>query len=140
MPISGYRTVVDNLVRLHEVGTGALGPDRAVNLPALEMTPPEMTQALLTAADRPLGPVRYHLDPAVVAVFRGWPQHWSSERANALGPSATPAPRPLSGPIWPTSPARTVPAERRNLDDRRRDDIARHEHSTRGDRQWGRAI
>ncbi len=36
VPISGYRTVVDNLVRLHEVGAQALGHDRAVNLPALE--------------------------------------------------------------------------------------------------------
>lgn len=85
IPIAGYRTVVDNLVRLHEVDGAALGPDRALNLPALDVTPREMAAALRRAADRPLGEIRCEIDPVVSAFFRGWARHSSFARATALG-------------------------------------------------------
>jgi nucleoside-diphosphate-sugar epimerase len=90
VPVSGYRTVIDNLVRLHELHPDALGPDRALNLPGLELTAQEMTDGLRQfaesqLADRRLGPVHARPDPAIIAIFRGWAQHSSFERATALG-------------------------------------------------------
>jgi nucleoside-diphosphate-sugar epimerase len=85
LPIAGYRTVVDNLVRLHEVDGAALGPDRAVNLPALDATPRQMTAALRRVADRPLGEIRVEIDPVISAFFQGWARHSSFARAAALG-------------------------------------------------------
>ena len=57
VPIAGYRTVVDNLVRLHEVDHDALGLDRALNLPALELTAQQMIDGLSAAVPASLGPV-----------------------------------------------------------------------------------
>jgi nucleoside-diphosphate-sugar epimerase len=85
LPIAGYNTVVDNLIRLHEMDGTALGPDRAVNLPALDVTPRQMVAALERVAGRPLGEIRCQIDPAVSAFFRGWARHSSFDRATALG-------------------------------------------------------
>ena len=85
VPLSGYRTLVDNLVRLHEVDGRALGDDRAVNLPALAVTVEEMTDALRRTADRPLGPIVVRPDPAIVAIYRSWAQRSSFGRATDLG-------------------------------------------------------
>jgi D-erythronate 2-dehydrogenase len=85
VPITGYRTVVENLIRLHEVDGALLGSDRALNLPALDPTPEEMSAALSRASDRPLGTISYEIDPAISAFFRGWAQHSSFGRAEALG-------------------------------------------------------
>jgi nucleoside-diphosphate-sugar epimerase len=90
IPIAGYRTVVDNLIRLHEVDGAALGPDRALNLPALDVTPRQMAAALRRVAahrvaGRPLGGIRSEIDPVVSAFFAGWARHSSFTRATALG-------------------------------------------------------
>jgi D-erythronate 2-dehydrogenase len=85
VPIAGYRTVVENLVRLHEVDCGALGPDRAVNLPSLELTAKEMIEGLSAAVRGPLGPVDFSPDPAVETIFATWAQHASADRAVGLG-------------------------------------------------------
>ena len=85
VPIAGYRTVIENLVRLHEVSPDALGADRALNLPSIELTAQEMIDALRRVADRPLGPVSFSPDPLVETIFRTWAQHASFERATRLG-------------------------------------------------------
>jgi nucleoside-diphosphate-sugar epimerase len=85
IPIAGYRTVVENLILLHEVDGEALGADRALNLPALAVTAREMAAALRRAADRQLGAIRSEVDPVVSSFFRGWAQHSSFDKAAALG-------------------------------------------------------
>jgi D-erythronate 2-dehydrogenase len=85
VPIAGYRTVIENLIRLHEVDGARIGSDRALNLPALDPTPRQMSAALSRASDRPLGTISYEIDPLVSAFFRGWAQHSSFGRAEALG-------------------------------------------------------
>jgi nucleoside-diphosphate-sugar epimerase len=85
VPIAGYRTVVENLIRLHELEAALLGSDRALNFPALDPSPREMLAALARASDRPLGGVSFELDPAISSFFRGWAQHSSFERARTLG-------------------------------------------------------
>ena len=85
VPLSGYRRIVDNLVRLHELDGEALGNDRAMNLPALDVTGQEMTDGLRNAANRPLGPITVRPDPAIMKIYASWATRSSSERATAMG-------------------------------------------------------
>lgn len=85
VPVSGYRTVAENLIRLHEVDGAALGADRSLNLPAVAPTPRDMVAALRRAAgDRPLGPIVHRPDPLVAQIFATWPQEMSFDRATKL--------------------------------------------------------
>jgi nucleoside-diphosphate-sugar epimerase len=85
VPLSGYRTLVDNLVRLHEADGAALGDDRSCNLPALAVTVQDMIEALRRTADRPLGPITVRPDPAILEIYRGWARRSAFPRATALG-------------------------------------------------------
>jgi nucleoside-diphosphate-sugar epimerase len=85
LPIAGYRTIVENLIALHEVDGAVLGPDRALNLPALDVTAAEMLAGLRRATDRSLGPVEFRVDHAISAFFVGWAQHSAYDRALAAG-------------------------------------------------------
>ena len=85
-PVTGYRTLVENLVRLHEVRGEDIGPDRGVNLPALSVTAQQMIDALVAATpDRVLGPVVHRPDPSIQQIFAGWARSSSFERALRLG-------------------------------------------------------
>jgi len=85
LPVAGYRTVVENLIRLHELDAGALGRDRGLNLPALAPSVEEMIAALERAADRPLGALEIRPDPDVVGFFAGWARDSEFGRATELG-------------------------------------------------------
>ncbi len=89
VPISGYRTVVDNLIRLHDAPGEGLGADRAVNLPSIARDAHSMIAALRTVAgERILGPIVHRPDPLIEQIFAGWAQHASFERATTLGLTA----------------------------------------------------
>lgn len=89
VPISGYRTVVDNLIRLHDAPGDGLSADRALNLPSIACDANSMVAALRSVAgDRMLGPIVHQPDPLVEQIFAGWAQHASFERATALGMTA----------------------------------------------------
>jgi nucleoside-diphosphate-sugar epimerase len=95
-PVIGYRTVVESFIALHEVDAGALGSDRSVTLPSLEVSVAEMIAALEDVAARrgiALGPVTDRPDPAIQAIVRTWPTATEAARARALG---MPAPGPLA--------------------------------------------
>ncbi len=85
VPVSGYRTVVENLLRLHELDGALLGNDRAVSLPALNVSAGEMLEALRGVAGRRLGEVRIDPDPEIVAFFARWAQRSEFARATRLG-------------------------------------------------------
>ena len=86
MPVLGYRSIVEGLIRLHEADGDALGDDRAISLPALTVTVEDMMAALRrVAGNRHLGDITIEPDPFIEAICRSWPQDTSFERAQALG-------------------------------------------------------
>ncbi len=86
MPVLGYRTAVDGLIRLHEADGVAVGDDRGVNLPSLSVTVEEMIASLKrVAGDRPLGPIEVREDPEIASIVAGWPRETAFGRALALG-------------------------------------------------------
>jgi nucleoside-diphosphate-sugar epimerase len=85
VPLSGYRSIVDNLIRLHDVEAGAIGSDRGFNLPALSVTAQQMIDGLRAATDRPLGPISVRPDPVISGFYRGWAAQSSFAPATAIG-------------------------------------------------------
>jgi nucleoside-diphosphate-sugar epimerase len=86
MPVLGYRTVVENLIRLHEIDGARLGPDRAVSLPSLDVSVEEMIESLhRVAGNRLLGAVRIVPDPLIEAIVATWPQRTFSDRGREIG-------------------------------------------------------
>jgi nucleoside-diphosphate-sugar epimerase len=85
MAVVGYRTVVEGIIALYEVGTDALGDDRAVNLPNISVTVAEMVESLKrVAVGRKLGRISVKVDPFVAPIVAGWPTHVDASRAAAL--------------------------------------------------------
>lgn len=86
MPILGYRSIVENLIRLHEAPGAALGADRAVSFPSLDVTLRDMVAALeRVAKGRKLGPIEVAPDPAIERIVAGWPTGTAWAKAAALG-------------------------------------------------------
>jgi nucleoside-diphosphate-sugar epimerase len=86
MPLIGYRAVVDGLVRLHELPGEALGADRAVQLPALNVSVSDMIAALKRATrGRQLGRISVSADPFIQRIVDGWPKGTHDTRGRELG-------------------------------------------------------
>ena len=69
MPVLGYRSIVDGLIRLHEANGEMLGDDRGVSLPALTVTVEDMMAALRrVAGNRHLGEITIEPDPFIEAI------------------------------------------------------------------------
>jgi len=87
-PMTGYRTVVDSLVALHEVGPERFNDDRAIGLPAHRVTP-LLAEATLReiASERglTLGPIVDAFDPRIQGIVDNWPLSVDGSRAVALG-------------------------------------------------------
>ena len=80
MPVSGYRTIVEGFIKLHEADGEALGDDRAITFPAINATVAEMIKSLKrVAGTKPLGPIR------VERIVASWPTALNFDRATALG-------------------------------------------------------
>ncbi len=86
MVVAGYRTVVDNLIELHELDGAKLDGDRAVNLPNHAVSLGAMVESLKrVAASRRLGAITVTPDPFVEKIVAGWPVGLDAGRAVALG-------------------------------------------------------
>jgi nucleoside-diphosphate-sugar epimerase len=86
MPLSGYRTIVENFIRLHEIDGEKLGDDRSISFPALDVTVGEMVESLKRVAKgRKLGPIRTEKDPVIERIVATWPKGSYADRAKALG-------------------------------------------------------
>ena len=89
--VIGARTAVDGLVRLHDLASETLGPDRAVLFPGLSVTAAQMIESVeRVGAGRLLGEIGVAVDPAVEAIVRTWPTRLGTDRASRLGIPADP--------------------------------------------------
>jgi nucleoside-diphosphate-sugar epimerase len=86
VPVVGYRSVVENLVLLHELRGDQIGSDRAVCFPSLDLKVDEMIAGLRrVAAGRNLGPITVVPDPMIQQIVESWPAGIDSAKAKALG-------------------------------------------------------
>lgn len=84
--VAGYRSVVENLIELHDVDGTRIGDDRTISLPNHTVSLAEMIESLKrTAGGRPLGKVSVAPDPFVEKIVAAWPQVLDAARATALG-------------------------------------------------------
>ncbi len=94
-PMTGYRTVIESIVALHEVREELLGDDRAIGLPAHSVTP-ELAAATLEKIARErglqLGKITDAFDARIQGIVDNWPVAVDGSRAVALG---LPSPPPL---------------------------------------------
>ncbi len=86
--LGGYRTVVENLIRLLDVPLKALGDDRVVNFPNQTASVTEMATALQSVAKRRgivLGSIVDAPDPKIAGIVGSWPAEMDATRALGLG-------------------------------------------------------
>src|SRR4029077_19957203 len=82
--VAGYRTVVENFIRLHDAPAQDIEPDRIVNMPSIVVTPAEIIDGLnRVAAGRILGRVRALPDPQLQTVVKTLPKQVSFEKATS---------------------------------------------------------
>ena len=94
MPVAGYRTIVEGLVKIYQTDGAALGSDRAINLPSIDVSVAEMIAALKrAAAGCKLGAIRVERDPAIERIVATWPVKADFERAFGPRPATRSRPR-----------------------------------------------
>jgi len=94
-PMTGFRTVIDSFITLHEIDVNQLGDDRAYGLPAHIVTPRLAEQVLAEIATErslDLAPIVDAFDPHIQGIVDNWPTAADGTRAVALG---LPEPPPL---------------------------------------------
>ncbi len=93
-PMTGYRTVIESLVALHEVPADKLSNDRAYVLPAHRVTP-RIAEATITAVaarrSLQLGPIVDAFDARIQDIVDNWPTNVDGARAVALGLPSPPS-------------------------------------------------
>jgi nucleoside-diphosphate-sugar epimerase len=93
-PMTGYRTVIESFIALHEVPESMLKDDRAYVLPAHRVTP-HLAEAVIqqVAAERgiKLGPIADAFDARIQGIVSNWPVSVDGARAVALGLPQPPA-------------------------------------------------
>ncbi len=86
MPVLGYKSIVDGLIKLAELAPEVLGSDRAVGLPALNVSVQEMMDALKRATgNRHLGEHVLQKDQIISTICEGWPKYADTQRAQDMG-------------------------------------------------------
>lgn len=94
-PMTGYRTVIDSFIALHELPAARLGADRAVGLPAHQVTPrlaEEVLNQVAAVRGLKLGPIADAFDARIQGIVDNWPVGIDGGRAKNLG---LPEPPPL---------------------------------------------
>jgi len=94
-PMTGYRTIVDSFIALHEVPPERFRDDRAIGLPAHRVTP-QLAESVIQEIARErgltLGPIVDAFDARIQGIVDNWPVAVDGARAVALG---LPSPPPL---------------------------------------------
>ena len=94
-PMTGYRTVIESLIALHEVPPARLSDDRGIGFPAHRVTP-QLAESVLQEVARerglPLGSIIDAFDPRIQGIVDNWPVAVDGARAISVG---LPVPPPL---------------------------------------------
>lgn len=86
MPVASVRSVAEALIAIHDLPADAFGHTRAMNLPALTVTPHDMVAALeRVGAGRQLGNVTFAPQSGLQAIVAGWPKRFVSALASRNG-------------------------------------------------------
>ena len=94
-PMTGFRTVIDSFIKLHDADAKRLDDDRAYGLPAHRVTPDLAEQVLIEIAEErelQLGEILESFDPLIQQIVDNWPTAVDGNRAISLG---LPEPPPL---------------------------------------------
>lgn len=94
-PMTGYRTIVDSFIALHEVPSERFRDDRAIGLPAHRVTPQiaeSVIQEIARERGLTLGAIVDAFDARIQGIVDNWPVAVDGARAVALG---LPSPPPL---------------------------------------------
>lgn len=83
VPLASAGTVVRALLTIHDLPASRLPPARAVNLPALTISVSDMADAARQTGGA--GVARFWPDSRIQAIVEGWPRHFDSDHAEALG-------------------------------------------------------
>lgn len=87
-PMTGFRTVIESFIALHDLPAEKLGQDRACVLPAHRVTP-NLADAVIreVAAERGLqiGSIVDAFDPRIQGIVSNWPRAVDGSRAVRLG-------------------------------------------------------
>lgn len=87
-PMTGYRTVIESLIALHEIPAERLSDDRAIGLPAHCITPQLAESTIREIAQErrlELGPIVDAFDARIQGIVDNWPVAVDGARAIALG-------------------------------------------------------
>jgi D-erythronate 2-dehydrogenase len=87
-PMTGYRTVIESFIALHEVAEGRLGRDRAYVLPAHAVTPRLADEVVKKVAGEKgivLGPLVEAFDGRIQGIVDNWPTAVFGGRAMEIG-------------------------------------------------------
>ncbi|MDP6891998.1 MAG: NAD-dependent epimerase/dehydratase family protein [Verrucomicrobiota bacterium] len=93
-PMTGFKTVVDSFVALHEIEETKLGDDRAYGLPSLSVTPNLAEKVLQEISDEKkikIGKIEDAFEPRIQSIVDNWPTAADGHRARALGLPQPPA-------------------------------------------------
>ncbi len=94
-PMTGFNTVVESFIFLHELPEGKLGDDRGFCLPAHQVTPEKAELVLTEIASKhglALGPIEDAFDERIQGIVDTWPTEVNASRSVSLG---LPKPPPL---------------------------------------------
>lgn len=83
VPVASVQQVVKGFLHLLELPAERLGDTRVMNLPSLTVTPGEIEAAVQGRGAA--GRIRWQPDAQLQAIVDGWPRHFTSARALALG-------------------------------------------------------
>tara|TARA_Y100000588_G_scaffold154394_1_gene168502 strand:+ start:50 stop:1036 length:987 start_codon:yes stop_codon:yes gene_type:complete len=94
-PMTGFNTVVESFIFLHELPEAKLGDDRGFCLPAHQVTPEKAESVLTEMASEhglTLGPIEDAFDERIQGIVDTWPTDVDGSRSVSLG---LPKPPPL---------------------------------------------
>jgi nucleoside-diphosphate-sugar epimerase len=86
MFLASPRSIIENIVRAHNISSEDWGPSREVTLPGFSMSISGMADALRNVAGNGVADrIDWKPDPFIQKIVDGWPPAFNTEKASALG-------------------------------------------------------